>query len=168
MALRRNSANQSHPSLHTFAVQQLSLHPPTLSRHPMRLGMAQQTVSRITARILGSSIRQPGYINRSAITARSICTTSRPSTFRQHIQTPLLLFTLPSPRSFQSSSGRHGILPDSSESTPEADEGHKVTQRTEISIEDYHKLSDHLLEELLRKFEQRQEEKGDLDAEYSV
>jgi frataxin len=42
------------------------------------------------------------------------------------------------------------------------------TQRTEIELADYHRLADYFLEDLLRKLEQRQEEKGDLDAEYSV
>ncbi len=128
--------------------------------------MAHQPISRIAARILSSPFRRPSWINRDAVRARLLRTTSRPSTFGQRIQTPLLLFTLPAPRSFQSSSRQHGILPDRSAPTAEAEE--KVTQRTEISIEDYHKLSDHFFEELLRKLEQRQEDKGDLDAEYSV
>jgi hypothetical protein len=135
----------------------------------MQLKMAHQSISRFTTLILSSPFRRPSWINRgTTVRARLLHTKSRPSTFWKHIQTPVLLFTLPAPRSFQSSSRQHGILPDRSAPTNEAEEGQKVTQRTEISIEDYHKLSDYFFEELLRKLEQRQEEKGDLDAEYSV
>jgi hypothetical protein len=134
-------------------------------RAAIQLKMAHQPISRIATRILSSSFRRPSCITSRA---RSFRTTWRPPTFWQHIRTPLLLFTLPAPRSFQSSSRQHGILPDRISPTAEAEEGHKVTQRTEISIEEYHKLSDYFLEGLLRELEQRQEEKGDLDAEYSV
>jgi frataxin len=42
------------------------------------------------------------------------------------------------------------------------------SQKTEITSEEYHLRSDHFLESLLSKLEARQEEKGDIDVEYSV
>jgi frataxin len=49
-------------------------------------------------------------------------------------------------------------------------EAHEETpsQKTEITIEEYHEKADAFLDVLVTKLEQRQETKGDLDAEYSV
>jgi frataxin len=42
------------------------------------------------------------------------------------------------------------------------------SQKTQITNEEYHFRSDQFLESLLSKLEARQEEKGDIDVEYSV
>lgn len=130
--------------------------------------MVSQPATRIIARSISSSLRQSQQSS-LRLTARSLCTVSRGSTFRQHIKTPLLLFTLPAPRNFQTSHRYNGILGDSSApAAREETDSQTPTQRTEIELADYHRLADYFLEQLLRKLEQRQEEKGDLDAEYSV
>lgn len=130
--------------------------------------MASQPATRIVARLISSSLRRPQQSSLRS-TARTLCTMSRSSRLRQHIRTPLLLFTLPAPRNFQTSHRYNGILGDSSAPAPrEEHETQTPTQRTEIELADYHRLADYFLEDLLRKLEQRQEEKGDLDAEYSV
>ncbi|KAF2404936.1 Frataxin [Trichodelitschia bisporula] len=61
------------------------------------------------------------------------------------------------------------LLPDTPDPAPREaeshDEGH-VTQRTELSMEDYHRRADELMETLYTRLEKRQEESGDVDAEY--
>jgi frataxin len=42
------------------------------------------------------------------------------------------------------------------------------SQKTEITNEEYHVRADQFLESLLSKLEARQEDKGDIDVEYSV
>lgn len=42
------------------------------------------------------------------------------------------------------------------------------SQKTQITNEEYHIRSDQFLESLLSKLEARQEDKGDIDVEYSV
>jgi frataxin len=56
----------------------------------------------------------------------------------------------------------------SSLSKPLAPEALKTAQPANITDEQYHKLADQYLDELLVKFEEEQDAKGDIDVEYSV
>jgi frataxin len=97
--------------------------------------------------------------------------TPNPYSIRSQIRTPALLFTvLPAPRTFSSSAIYAGLLPDTSDPAPREAEEHEPTpqQKTEITNDEYHTLSDAYLDILIGKLEARQEEKGDIDVEYSV
>lgn len=128
--------------------------------------MASKTMSNAFRRSLRSNnIRKPTL-------ARSYRTPTSHN-ITQQLKTPALLYTmLPSPRLFSSSTLRYvSILPDSSDPPPREAEEHddqSPTQKTDITIEEYHTLADEFLETLIAKLEQRQEEKGDMDVEYSV
>lgn len=64
---------------------------------------------------------------------------------------------------------RKGISPESPDPRPESrQEGEHVAKPAPISTEDYHKAADEYINELVHKLEQLQEEKGDMDCEYSV
>ena len=101
---------------------------------------------------------------------RTYLRTSHSTRTASHIRTPLLLFTLPAPRTFHSTPSTAGIMPDTSTPAPrEAEAEETASQRTEISMDEYNALADGFLEELQARLEQRQEAKGDLvDVEYSV
>ncbi len=64
---------------------------------------------------------------------------------------------------------RKGISPESAEPEPKSrlESGH-AADPAPISTEDYHKVADGYIEKLVHKLEQMQEEKGDMDCEYSV
>jgi len=130
--------------------------------------MASQSAARIVFRSATSTARRshPSSLRNAA---RTFCTNPRVSEWRRHLRTPILQYILPAPRNFQTSSRYNGILGEDSEPTKtEESEVQKPTQRTEIELADFHRLSDYFMEDLQRKLEQRQEEKGDLDVEYSV
>lgn len=64
---------------------------------------------------------------------------------------------------------RKGISPESSDPEPKSlPEGGHIAEPAPISTEDYHKIADEFIEGLVHKLEQMQEEKGDMDCEYSV
>jgi frataxin len=97
--------------------------------------------------------------------------TAKPYSIAQQIKTPALLFTvLPAPRTFSNSAIYAAILPDSSDPPPREAEEHDAapSQKTEITIDEYHILADGFFETLIAKLEARQEAKGDLDVEYAV
>ncbi len=120
--------------------------------------MALQSPTRAIVRQLNPSLRRTLF--RSSL---------RASTTFRHVRTPALLFTLPGPRPFQTSSRYAGIMPDTSDPEPrEVEPEETPSQRTEISADEYHMLADRFLEELQSRLEQRQEEKGDVDVDYSV
>lgn len=62
------------------------------------------------------------------------------------------------------------MLPDTSNPAPREAEEHEAVpdQKTEITIDEYHALADAYFDTLIGKLEARQEEKGDIDVEYSV
>jgi frataxin len=60
-------------------------------------------------------------------------------------------------------------MPDTSDpKPPESEPQDHVTQPTDISYEEYHRLADLYLEELLQKVEKMQEGSEGVDVEYSV
>jgi hypothetical protein len=62
-----------------------------------------------------------------------------------------------------------GILPETSDPPKREPEEHDPPAvKSEISMEDYHKASDHFMDQLVAKFEKRQEEKADIEVEYHV
>lgn len=64
---------------------------------------------------------------------------------------------------------RKGISPESPDPQPKSRSGGEhVAEPAPISTEDYHKIADEYIEKLVHKLEQMQEEKGDMDCEYSV
>jgi len=130
--------------------------------------MALQSAARTVFRSATSTARRfhPSSIRTAA---RTFYTNTRVSEWKRHLRTPILLYSLPAPRNFKTSSRCNGILGEDREPTKtEESDVQKPTQRTEIELADFHRLSDYFMEDLQRKLEQRQEEKGDLDVEYSV
>jgi frataxin len=74
-------------------------------------------------------------------------------------------------RSFSSSIiTSKGITPESSDPQPKKPESHgpPVTTPTEISIEEYHQVSDDYIDAIVHRLEQLQEAKEDVDVEFSV
>ena len=64
---------------------------------------------------------------------------------------------------------RKGISPESSDPQPKSRSGAAhVAEPASISTEDYHKIADEYIEGLVHKLEQMQEEKENMDCEYSV
>ena len=60
-------------------------------------------------------------------------------------------------------------MPDTSDPKPrEAEEHDQPRTATELEIEEYHNLADQYFERLMVKLEQKQEEKAEIDPEYSV
>lgn len=60
-------------------------------------------------------------------------------------------------------------LPESNIETPETEAHEETPQtKTELDIDEYHLRSDEFMEALVARLEKRQEEKGDIDVEYSV
>lgn len=61
-------------------------------------------------------------------------------------------------------------MPDTSDPPAREAEGHDEapSQKTQISMEEYHTRADEFFDTLVVKLEQRQEVKGDVDAEYSA
>jgi len=81
-----------------------------------------------------------------------------------------LHFTLPAPRNFYYSAQNAAVkLPESGIETPET-EAHEETptSKTELNIDEYHLRADEFMDALVARLEKRQEEKGDIDVEYSV
>jgi len=125
--------------------------------------MASNSISRLTLRTYRLKPFTP-------LLTRSY-RTFRPYNIRDQLRVPILLFTFPAPRTFTVSASQSGILPDSSDPPLREAEDHDdaaPTQRTQIKIEEYHQRADQFLESLLGKLEARQEEKGDIDVEYSA
>jgi frataxin len=73
-------------------------------------------------------------------------------------------------RSFTIYAPRYGgLMPDSSDPPPrEAEEHDQPKAALELDFEVYHKLADQYLETLLNKLEQKQEERTEIDVDYSV
>ena len=74
-------------------------------------------------------------------------------------------------RSFSSSIiNSKGITPESSDPRPKIPESHgpTATAPTEISIEEYHQVSDDYMDTIVHKLEQLQEAREDVDVEFSV
>lgn len=64
---------------------------------------------------------------------------------------------------------RKGISPESADPEPKSlPEDRHIAKPAPISTEDYHKIADEFIEGLVHKLEQMQEDKGDMDCEYSV
>jgi frataxin len=62
-----------------------------------------------------------------------------------------------------------GLSPDSEDPQPKrADVSGSPVQPAEITIEEYHELSDAFMDTMVEKMEQLQEERDDVDVEYSV
>ncbi|KAF2432106.1 Frataxin [Tothia fuscella] len=127
--------------------------------------MASKPLSTALRRTIRSNVARPNSIFTRAYRS--------PNTYsiRTQLQTPTLLFTiLPAPRTFTSSAIYAGLLPDTSDPEPREAEEHEPApeHKTEITIEEYHTLADEYLEKLISKLEARQEEKGDIDVEYSA
>jgi len=60
-------------------------------------------------------------------------------------------------------------MPDSSDPEPPKTEDHaQPSAATELEIEEFHKIADQYLERLVAKLEAKQEETGEVDAEYSA
>jgi frataxin len=60
-------------------------------------------------------------------------------------------------------------MPDSSDPPAPDPEAHDApSTRSELSVDEYHVAADHFMERLLARLEERQDERGDLEAEYSV
>lgn len=60
-------------------------------------------------------------------------------------------------------------MPESSDPPPPKTEAHDEPEaKAEISIDEYHVQADSFMETLVARLEQRNEEQGDLDADYSV
>ncbi len=81
---------------------------------------------------------------------------------------PLRLFQ--SSRSISTSSlSLKGLSPESEDPKPPGlEEEAKITEPTEITIEEYHELSDSYLDNIVAKLEQLQEARDDVDVEFSV
>ena len=115
-------------------------------------------------RVLRSTINQAPRTASKHLPIRTTTSTSARVTLRHRIATPCLN------RSFHLSSpcGK-GISPESPDPTPKAPpETKHATEPASISSEDYHKAADEYFDDLVHKLEQMQEEKGDMDSEYSV
>jgi frataxin len=124
--------------------------------------MSSPSFSMLSRRALRAPLRTS--LKRSSVTSST-------HGIRSQIRTPAFLsHTYTQPRLFSSSSIRSAILPDSSDPPPREAEPHEDTpsQKTDITIDEYHTLSDHFLEGLIAQLEARQEEKNDIDVEYSV
>jgi frataxin len=62
-----------------------------------------------------------------------------------------------------------GLSPDSEDPRPkEAEPQAVVTEPTDISIEQYHEVSDAYIDKMVAVLEELQEERDDVDVEYSV
>jgi hypothetical protein len=60
-------------------------------------------------------------------------------------------------------------MPDTSNPAPrKAEEHDQALAAAELTDEEFHKLADQYLEKLMTKLEQKQDEKGEIDAELSV
>lgn len=96
--------------------------------------------------------------------------TFRPNLFRDHLRVPVLHSTLPAPRTFHSTAQNAAVkLPESNVAQPEPEEHEQSpSEKTELTIEEYHLRADEFIEALQARLEKRQEDKGDIDVEYSV
>ncbi len=64
---------------------------------------------------------------------------------------------------------RKGIIPDTADPSPRNSAPNEhVTQATEISAQEYNELADQYLDRLASRLEEMQDQKGDVDVEYSV
>ncbi|KAE9971045.1 hypothetical protein EG328_000354 [Venturia inaequalis] len=120
--------------------------------------MASNSVSRLAR----STLRKPSF----PLLTRAYRTNS----IRNQIRTPFLLFNSPAPRTFAVSSRCAGLMPHAEDPPVREAESQEEnpSQKTQITNEEYHDRSDQFLESLLSKLEARQEEKGDIDVEYSA
>ena len=87
------------------------------------------------------------------------------------LRTPMLLLSFPGPQLRQlhtSTAFSKGITPDAEDPIPKEFPGERITQRTDVTDEQYHELSDRYLEGILTKLEEMQESREDLDVEFSV
>jgi len=90
----------------------------------------------------------------------------RPSSISKAL--PLRLFQFGRPLSTSSLSLK-GLSPESEDPKPPGlEEQTKVTEPTEISIEEYHEISDAYLDNIVAKLEQLQEARDDVDVEFSA
>jgi hypothetical protein len=134
-----------------------------LEHYRFFLNMSYRPAARICHGALRSS-------NRSSLSSIARINRSR----RLYVPTSLetssrVSITLQSRQFHASTPALKGILPETDNPPKRKPEEHEPpASKAEISIEDYHKVADHYLEGVIAKFEQRQEEKADLEIEYSV
>ncbi|KAI9820762.1 MAG: Mitochondrial chaperone Frataxin [Pycnora praestabilis] len=74
------------------------------------------------------------------------------------------------PRNFHASTTfSKGITPDSEDPQPkDLHDGDHIAVPADISMDEYHELSDHYMDQLVSKLEQLQEEKENVDVEFSA
>lgn len=116
------------------------------------------------ARALRSIARQASSTAPKTRPAYSIRSTRLIAPSTSSLSTPRLTRTFHLSATF-----RKGLSPESPDPEPKSrlESGH-AADPAPISTEDYHKVADGYIEKLVHKLEQMQEEKGDMDCEYSV
>ncbi|TID24352.1 iron donor protein CyaY [Venturia nashicola] len=120
--------------------------------------MASNSMSRLAR----AALRKPS----SPLLTRA----SRSNSIRNQIRTPRLLFTSSAPRTFAVSARCAGMMPHAEDPPVREAESpeENPSQKTQITNDEYHVRADQFLESLTSKLEARQEEKGDIDVEYSA
>ncbi len=126
--------------------------------------MLPRSSSSCAFRALRSSLR------RVPQTAQRNQTTRIAASSRQLAPTRQNVFGSSNARGFHLSTAfSKGLTPESPDPPPKSSTSAEPgAEPAPISIEDYHKLSDEYINELVRKLEVLQEEKGDMDCDYSV
>lgn len=120
-------------------------------------------------KLAGQATRQlvPISSQRSFLAARS-STVLQSTTLAQRlfVASPML----GSSRSFASSTAiLKGLSPESDNPKPTRPEGHTAAlMPTEVTVEEYHTISDKTMDEIVAKLEQLQEDREDVDVEFSV
>lgn len=129
--------------------------------------MTAQSTIRIVARSTRSSIRS---IQRVSASDTAVLYRSRTQQASKASYSPLNLPTLTQlPRHLHVSRQLRGLMPDSSDPPArEAEEHDQAIARTELSAEDYEVCANQFMDKLYAKLEARQDEKADLDVDYSV
>jgi frataxin len=114
------------------------------------------------------------------LTTRSTCASSTKRSFipaQRCLSKPSIITQLPRLNGFLTSkpfstsvSASKGISPESSNPQPKEPESHygAVTEPTEITMEEYHQVSDEYMDALASKLEALQEAREDVDVEFSV
>ena len=129
-----------------------------------RSNMAAQPAIRICLRSARSSARKGSYATTTSVFCRS-----RAFDASQSLHSYKGLVITQPLRYLHVSRQLRGLMPDSSDPpVREAEEHIQSTEPAELTIEEYQVRSDHFFDALVTKLEQRQDEKADVDVEYSV
>lgn len=119
--------------------------------------MTRSTLQKLTQRSIRQILSKPNVSRISLSSSVPSFTASTPSTniSRRAFTTQTPLFK--------------GITPESSDPAPKESEDHvKLSAPTEISTEYYHEQSDAFMDRLVAELEALQEEREDVDVEFSV